>query len=48
MTMQPPAPAVLRPTHWTIMMGYFVPPLVIPVALLLTVLLVALIRGPVP
>jgi len=46
MTMQPP-PTALRPTLWTTIVDYFVPPLVIPVLLLLAVLLFAFIHGPV-
>jgi hypothetical protein len=42
MTMQPPAPAAPLPTAWTTAMGYFVPPLVVPVVLLLAVALYAL------
>ncbi|WP_158284111.1 hypothetical protein [Azospirillum sp. TSO22-1] len=46
MTMQPPLTAPL-PTPWTAMKEHFVPPLVIPVAVLLAVLLFVLIHGPV-
>lgn len=47
MTMKPPASAVPLSAPWTTMVGYFVPPLVVPVVLLLAVLLFALIHGPV-
>ncbi len=34
------------PSFWSAAMGYFVPPLVIPVAIVLAVLLFVLIHGP--
>lgn len=46
MTMQPPTPPG-APTPWTTAMEYFVPPLVIPVAVILAVVLFVLIHGPV-
>ncbi|HYG86581.1 MAG TPA: hypothetical protein VD978_10010 [Azospirillum sp.] len=44
MAMQTPAPSELS---WSAAMEYFVPPLVIPVAVVLAVVLFALIYGPV-
>ena len=41
-----PSPALPLQTPWTVAKGYFVPPLVIPAAILLAVLLLALVRGP--
>ena len=46
MTMQTSAPPG-APTPWATAMEYFVPPLVIPVAVVLAVVVFALIHGPV-
>lgn len=46
MAMQTPT-ALRSPSAWGIAMEYFVPPLVIPVAVVLAVLLFALFHGPV-
>ena len=46
MTMPTPAPSGSSPP-WGAAMEYFAPPLVIPVAVMLAVLLFALVHGPV-
>lgn len=46
MTLQTPAPSASM-SSWSAAMEYFVPPLVIPVAVVLAVVLFALIHGPV-
>ena len=46
MILQTPTPPGST-TFWSAAMGYFVPPLVIPVAVVLAVVLFALLHGPV-